>query len=256
MPFIPGLTLHDMWVNTYPEGGLTLAYSSMNSFTHALLDVMKDFNTSEDVRDFIASFRNGDRWNYEKRVSVEDARRMVKSLCPRRGVAKVLKVTPGKIGSAGNQASAGVSQVDRQGLNLISRDQSAYFTKFTVPQLIQLDKEGIFPVKRNGSRVGYTDRQVQGLAILNRISAIKDLRAVRLAIAKGALSRIENESLDFSGKFLVGYGTRAEWVPRESVDSWLCDITAKLGQGHPLNLVSYDETVSRLEKLKGLLHAA
>ena len=258
MPSINGLTLHDMWVHTYSEDASTLAYSSMNSFSHALLDVMRDFSTAEDVRAAIASLRksDGNRWNYKKQVSVGDAKRMVASLCSRRGVPKVLRLGSAGIVSINNRASTVASQVAQQESNLVCRDEVAYFTKFTVPQLIQLNKEGIFPVRRNGSRVGYTDRQVQGLAILNRINANKDLRAVRSAIAEGALSKIEDESLDFSGKFLVGYGARAEWVANESVNSWLCDITAKLGQGYPLNLISYDETVSRLEKLKALLHAA
>ena len=257
MPSINGLTLHDMWVHTYSEDASTLAYSSMNSFSHALLDVMRDFSTAEDVRAAIASLRksDGNRWNYKKQVSVGDAKRIVASL-PRKGVSKVLILGSAGIVSIKNRTSTVASQVAQQESNLVCRDEVAYFTKFTVPQLIQLNKEGIFPVRRNGSRVGYTDRQVQGLAILNRINANKDLRAVRSAIAEGALSKIEDESLDFSGKFLVGYGARAEWVANESVNSWLCDITAKLGQGYPLNLISYDETVSRLEKLKALLHAA
>ena len=257
MPFINSLTLHDMWGRTCPEGSSVLAYSTLNSFCHSLFDVMVHDSTPQDVKAAIASLRKkgNNGWNYKKQVSVGDAKRIVASL-PRKGVSKVLILGSAGIVSIKNRTSTVASQVAQQESNLVCRDEVAYFTKFTVPQLIQLNKEGIFPVRRNGSRVGYTDRQVQGLAILNRINANKDLRAVRSAIAEGALSKIEDESLDFSGKFLVGYGARAEWVANESVNSWLCDITAKLGQGYPLNLISYDETVSRLEKLKALLHAA
>lgn len=248
-------TLHDMWVNTYPEGQSTLAYASMNSFSHALLDAMRDFKTAKDVRDVIESLHDGTRWNRQKRIALDDARRIVASLpSDRKGVPKVFGGRSTNTVRLSDQTASSASQCVEQGLSLVSRDQAMYFTKFTVPQLIQLDREGIFPVKRNGSRVGYTDRQVQGLAILNRINAIKDLRAVRSAIAKGALSKIEDESVDFFGMSLAGYGTYAEWVPWASVNSWLHDTTIKFGQGCALNLISYDETVSRLEKLQALLN--
>lgn len=249
-------TLQDIWAGTFHEGDTTPAYGDCGTLKRAFFDVLRHPKTRPEVKSILNSLRTQTgRWIMGKGITESQVRLLVDSLPSDR--QQQVKVFAPRREAVQVDSRKKVASVDKDMLpDLYARARASQLSGFTVSQLIQLERECLVVPKRYGGRIGYTWRQVIGLRFLHAISSVKDIRALRLAIAEGPLKLIEDESRDFSGAYLAAYGTRSEWVRNDSISAWAVRVTEKSGQGLPLNLISYDAIVSRLTKLRDLMDVA
>lgn len=249
-------TLQDIWAGTIHEGDSVPAYGDCGTLKRALFDVLRHPRTHAEVKSILKSLRTPTgRWLMGKSISESQVQLVVKAL-PSDRQQQVKVFVPQRETVQVDLRKKTVSANQDMSPDLYTRARVAQLTSFTVSQLIQLDREGLVVPKRYGGRIGYTWRQVIGLRFIHAINSVKDIRALRVAIAEGPLKLIEDESRDFSGAYLAAYGTHSEWVRDDSISAWAVRVAEKFGQGLPLNLISYDAIVSRLTKLRDLMDVA
>lgn len=241
-------SIRDLWLFTRFVGESEPAYTNIGSYRRALNELSMRKKTPDDVHKILDELKTPlGQWTKSVCISESSAQKIAEAFPGRRK-----EFTP----SAGYQSfcrTTNSSGPDVNGPRLYSRTRVSQLTGLTGAQLIKLDEDRFVVPRRQGKAVGYTWRQ---LLVLFAFQKIRAPRSIKAAIIRDGLGDLQDESRDFDGMYLAAYGSIVDWIHRDSVADWIIGVTSRFLQGEPVNLISYDDMVFRLNDLDSMLGAA